>query len=61
MDINNQSRKEQIRKKHLEWLEQELNKIDFGKEYDQEQLIFAMGNLVLELCGHKRNYEIKEF
>ena len=60
MSAKGQSWKQQIRKKHLEWLEQELNKIDFGKPYDQEQLIFAMGNLVLELCGHKRNYEIKE-
>jgi len=48
--------KKQLREKHLEWLKNELNNLDFGADCDRDKLLFAIGSLVLELLNEKRDY-----
>jgi len=53
---NSKTWKEQLREEHLQWVNEELNNLDFGRECNKERLLFAIGKLVLDLLEEKRDY-----
>jgi len=55
---NSETWKEQLREKHIQWVNKELNNLDFGRECNKEKLLFAIGRLVLELLEEKKDYSL---